>query len=61
MGSDSQTEGEEMTREEVVEQLDSIVGTYKILIGHGINSDILDADDIEAIETAISLLSKEKK
>lgn len=48
-----------MTREEVVEQLESIVGTYKILIGHGINSDILDADDIEAIETAISLLSKE--
>ena len=47
-----------MTREEIIEHLDSIVGTYEILLGHGVNSDILDVDDIEAIKEAISALSK---
>ena len=47
-----------MTREQIVEQLDSIVGTYEILLGNGVNSDILDVDDIEAIKEAISALSK---
>ena len=46
-----------MTREQIVEQLDSIVGTYEILLGNGVNSDILDVDDIEAIKEAISALS----
>ena len=46
-----------MTREEIIEQLDGIVGTYEILIGNGVNSDILDVDDIEAIREAISALS----
>ena len=50
-----------MTRDEIIEQLDGIVGTYEILFGHGVNSDILDADDIEAIKEAISLLSTERK
>ena len=45
-----------MTREEIIEQLDAIVGTYEILIGNGVNSDILDVDDIEAIREAISAL-----
>ena len=48
-----------MTREQIVEQLDSIVGTYEILLGNGVNSDILDVDDIEAIKEAISALSAE--
>lgn len=48
-----------MTREEIIEHLDSIVGTYEILLGHGVNSDILDVDDIEAIREAISALSAE--
>ena len=48
-----------MTREEIIEQLDSIVGTYEILLGNGVNSDILDVDDIEAIREAISALSAE--
>ena len=48
-----------MTREEIIEHLDSIVGTYEILLGHGVNSDILDVDDIEAIKEAISALSAE--
>lgn len=46
-----------MTREEIIEHLDSIVGTYEILLGHGVNSDILDVDDIEAIKEVISALS----
>ena len=46
-----------MTREEIIEHLDSIVGTYEILHGHGVNSDILDVDDIEAIKEAVSALS----
>ena len=50
-----------MTRDEIIEQLDGIVGTYEILFGHGVNSDILDADNIEAIKEAISLLSTERK
>ena len=50
-----------MTRDEIIEQLDGIVGTYEILFGHGVNSDILDADDIEAIKEAISLLSAERE
>ena len=49
-----------MTREEIIEHLDSIVGTYEILLGHGVNSDILDVDDIEAIKEAISALSENK-
>ena len=49
-----------MTREEIIEHLDSIVGTYEILLGHGVNSDILDVDDIEAIREAISALSENK-
>lgn len=49
-----------MTREEIIEQLDAIVGTYEILIGNGVNSDILDVDDIEAIREAISALSENK-
>lgn len=48
-----------MTREQIIEQLDSIVGTYEILLGNGVNSDILDVDDIEAIREAISALSAE--
>ena len=48
-----------MTREKIIEHLDSIVGTYEILLGHGVNSDILDVDDIEAIKEAISALSAE--
>ena len=50
-----------MTREQIIEQLDSIVGTYGILLGHGINSDILDVDDIAAIKEAISALSAERE
>ena len=50
-----------MTRDEIIEQLDGIVGTYESLFGHGVNSDILDADNIEAIKEAISLLSTERK
>lgn len=49
-----------MTIEEIIEQLDGIVGTYEILIGNGVNSDILDVDDIEAIREAISALSENK-
>ena len=49
-----------MTREEIIEQLDSIIGTYEILMGNGVNSDILDVDDIEAIREAISALSENK-
>lgn len=48
-----------MTREKIIEHLDSIVGTYEILLGNGVNSDILDVDDIEAIKEAISALSAE--
>lgn len=48
-----------MTREEIIEQLDGIIGTYEILIGNGVNSDILNVDDIEAIREAISVLSAE--
>ena len=50
-----------MTREQIIEQLDSIVGTYEILLGNGVNSDILDVDDIEAIREAISALSENKE
>ena len=45
-----------MTTEEIIEQLDSIIGTYEILGGHGVNSDILDVDDIEALRAAIKLI-----
>ena len=45
-----------MTREEIIEHLDSIVGTYTILLGHGVNSDVLDTDDIEAINESIRII-----
>ena len=45
-----------MTREEIIEYLDSIVGTYTILLGHGVNSDVLDTDDIEAINESIRII-----
>lgn len=45
-----------MTKEEIIERLDSIVGTYTILLGHGVNSDVLDVDDIEAINEAIRII-----
>ena len=45
-----------MTTEEIIEQLDSIVDTYEILVGNGVNSDILDVDDIEALRAAIKLI-----
>lgn len=50
-----------MPREEVIERLESIIGTYEILLGNGVNSDILEVDDIEAIKTAIKALSEEPK
>lgn len=45
-----------MTNEEIVEQLESIIGTYEILTGHGVNSDVLDDDDIEAVKKAIQIV-----
>lgn len=45
--------------EEIIEQLDSIIGTYEILIGNGVNSDILGIDDINAIREAIEALEQE--
>ena len=45
-----------MTTDEIIEQLDSIVGTYEILLGNGVNSDILGVDDIDAIRAAIKLI-----
>lgn len=45
-----------MTTDEIIEQLDSIVGTYEILVGNGVNSDILGVDDIDAINEAIKLI-----
>ena len=50
-----------MTNSEIIEQLDSIVGTYEILVGNGVNSDILEIDDIEAIREAIKALNAEPK
>ena len=43
-----------MTSKETIEILDSIVGTYVILLGNGVNSDILSEDDINAIINAIA-------
>jgi hypothetical protein len=48
-----------MTKGEIIEQLESIIGAYEILMGHGVNSDILGADDIEAIREAIKALNQE--
>ena len=48
-----------MTKGEIIEQLESIIGTYEILTGNGVNSDILEADDIEAIQEAIEALKAE--
>lgn len=45
-----------MTIEETIEQLDSVIDTYEILLGNGVNSDILDVDDLEAIKVAIASL-----
>jgi len=45
-----------MTIDETIEQLDSVIGTYEILLGNGVNSDILDVDDLEAIKMAIASL-----
>ena len=45
-----------MTTIETIIQLDSIIDTYEILVGHGVNSDILDVDDIDAIRTAMKLI-----
>lgn len=45
-----------MMIDEIIEQLDSIVGTYEILVGNGVNSDILEIDDIVAIREAIKLI-----
>lgn len=50
-----------MTSEEIIEQLESIIGTYEIITGNGINSDILEVDDIEAIREAIEALKKAAK
>ena len=47
--------------EEIIEQLDSIIGTYEILVGNGVNSDILEIDDINAIKEAIESLKQEPK
>ena len=48
-----------MTREEIIEQLESIIGTYEILTGDGVNSDMLGVDDIDAIREAIEALEAE--
>ena len=45
-----------MTIEETIEQLDSVIDTYEILLGNGVNSDILDVDDLGAIKVAIASL-----
>lgn len=45
-----------MKVDEAIEQLDSVIGTYEILLGNGVNSDILDVDDLEAIKVAIASL-----
>ena len=50
-----------MTRKEILEQLESIISTYEILLGHGVNSDVLEVDDIEAIKEAIKALEQEPK
>lgn len=48
-----------MTREGIIEQLESIIGTYEILTGNGVNSDMLGVDDIEAIRETIKTLKAE--
>lgn len=45
-----------MNRKEAIESLESIIDTYEILLGHGVNSDILSDDDINAIRMAIDSL-----
>ena len=45
-----------MTIDETIEQLESIIDSYEILLGNGVNSDILDVDDLEAIKVAIASL-----
>lgn len=45
-----------MTNEEAIESLESIIDTYEILLGHGVNSDILSDDDLDAIRIAIEAL-----
>lgn len=47
-----------MTNEEAIESLESIVDTYEILLGHGVNSDILSDDDLDAIRIAIEALKE---
>ena len=43
-----------MTNKETIESLESIIGTYEILLGNGVNSDILSDDDLDAIRIAIA-------
>lgn len=43
-----------MTNKETIESLESIIGTYEILLGNGVNSDILSDDDLDAIKIAIA-------
>ena len=50
-----------MTIDETIEQLDSVIDTYEILLGNGVNSDILDVDDLEAIKVAIASLEAWEK
>ena len=45
-----------MQIDEIVEQLESIIGTYEILTGNGVNSDIIGIDDIDAIREAIRMI-----
>lgn len=42
-----------MISQETIESLESIIGTYEILLGNGVKSDILLDDDIDAIRIAI--------
>lgn len=42
-----------MISQETIEVLESIIGTYEILLGNGVNSDILSDDDLDAIRIAI--------
>lgn len=50
-----------MTIDETIEQLESVIDTYEILLGNGVNSDILDVDDLEAIKVAIASLEAWEK
>ena len=44
-----------MISKETIEILESIISTYEILLGNGVNSDIpLEDDDIDAIRIAIA-------